>query len=271
MKTRDQVIEDDGFEKNVAEKMPKIKRLEEPQSSNIESKSQLLKEKHSEMLGEISPPEERAEKKPISPLPDREVERETNLEVFRLIEDLHTQLLASGRTKRALEMDLSSHEKTVQQLSQANQDLSDQLENLRKEFQKLKEVHFESIYLKEENADALERIQEFQEELRSMKEALSQAAQQRDKALNRIEELESQIEQNEFLQIKGRLKEREVAHLLEENRELQSKLDEAVASNTDLEKKYETLKRSFREVKESLSLLRDSCKTNYYNLSQNPE
>jgi chromosome segregation ATPase len=271
MKTRGQLIQDDGFEKNVAEKMPKIKRLEEPQSSNIASKPQLLKDKHPEILDEMNSSEERAERKAIFPLPDREVERETNLEVFRLIEDLHTQLLASRRTKRAMEMDLSSYEKTVQQLSQANQDLGDQLENLRKEFQKLEEIHSESIYLKEENADALERIQEFQEELRSVKEALSQATEQRDKALNRIEVLESQIEQNELLQIKGRLKEREVAHLLEENRELQSKLDEAVASNIDLEKKYETLKRSFHEVRESLSLLRDSCKTNYYNLSQHPE
>lgn len=271
MKIRGQVIQDDGFEKNVAEKMPKIKRLEESLSLNIESKPQPLKDEHPEIRDEMSSSEEQAGKKAIFPLPDREVERETNLEVFRLIEDLHAQLLASSQTKRALEMDLSSYEKTVQQLSQANQDLSDQLENLRKEFQKLEEIHSESVYLKEENADALGRIQEFQQELRSMKEALSQATQQRDKALNRIEELESQIEQNELLQIKGRLKEREVDHLLEENRELQSKLDEAFAHNMDLEKKYETLKRSFHEVRESLSLLRDSCKTNYYNLSQNPE
>jgi chromosome segregation ATPase len=271
MKTRGQVIQDDGFEKNVAEKMPRVKRLEEPLSSNIESKPQLHKDEHPEMKDEMSSSEERAEKKAIFKLSERGVETGPNLDVFRLIEDLHTQLLASSRTKRALEMDLSSYEKTIQQLAQDNNDLSYQLENLRKEFQKLEEIHSESIYLKEENADALGRIQEFQQEMRSMKEALSQATQERDKALSHIEELESQIEQNGLLQIKGRLKEREVAHFSEENRELQSKLEEALAHNMDLEKKYETLKRSFHEVRESLSLLRDSCKTNYYNLSQNPE
>jgi hypothetical protein len=39
----------------------------------------------------------------------------------------------------------------------------------------------------------------------------------------------------------------------------------------DLEKKYETLKQSFNEVRESLTFLRDSCKANYYNLSEGSE
>jgi chromosome segregation ATPase len=168
-------------------------------------------------------------------------------------------------------MDLSSSQKTIQQLAQDNKGLRSEIEELKKELQKLKEIQSESIYLKEENADALERIHEFQQELRGMNEALARTIQERDEALNRIQELESQIVRNELLQMKGRLKEREASHFSEENRELQSKLEEALAHNMDLEKKYETLKKSFNEVRESLTLLRDSCKTNYYNLSQNPE
>jgi len=263
MKARGQVIRDDGFEKNVAEKMPKIRRGEELFPSYLEDEPQ-KEENHPEMISS----EERTERKMIHALPRQGAEREQDQEVLGLIEDLHDQLLASGRTKRALEMDLSSFQKTIQQLAQDNKDLRNQIENLRKELQKVKEIQSESVYLKEENADALEKLQEFQQELRSMNETLAQTLRERDKALNQIAELESQIEQNDLLQIKGRLKEKEASHFSEENRELQSRLEEALAHNVDLEKKYESLKRSFNEVKESLTLLRDSCKTNYYNLSQ---
>jgi len=264
MKARGQVIRDDGFEKNVAEKMPKIGKGEELFPSYLEDESQ--EEEHHPAM---SSSEERTERKMIHTLPRQGVEREQDQEVLGLIEDLHDQLLVSGRTKRALEMDLSSSQKTIQQLAQDNKDLRNQLENLRKELQKVKEIQSESIYLKEENADALEKLREFQQELRSMNETLAQTLRERDKALNKIAELESQIEQNDLIQIKGKLKEREASHFSEENRELQSKLEEALAHNMDLEKKYEGLKKSFNEVKESLTLLRDSCKTNYYNLSQN--
>ena len=265
MKARSQVIRDDGFEKNVAEKMPKIRKGEALFPTYLEEEPQ-GEEHHPEM----SSSEERTERKMIHALPRQGAEREQDQEVLGLIEDLHDQLLASGRTKRALEMDLSSSQKTIQQLAQDNKGLRNQLENLRNELQKVKEVQSESIYLKEENADALEKLSEFQQELRNMNETLAQTLLERDKALDKIAELESQIEQNDLLQIKGRLKAREASHFSEENRELQSKLEEALAQNVDLEKKYESLKRSFNEVKESLTLLRDSCKTNYYNLSQTP-
>ena len=139
------------------------------------------------------------------------------------------------------------------------------------EKEKLKELQSESIYLQEEHADALERIKEFQEELREMKKALTKASQEREEALERIRHLESQMEQSEVIKIKGKLKEREASLFSEENRELQSKLEEALTQNLDLERKYETLKKSFHEVRESLTFLRDSCKANYYNLSESPE
>ena len=100
---------------------------------------------------------------------------------------------------------------------------------------------------------------------------MTKATREKEEALERIRELESQIDQGEVFKIKGKLKEREAVLFSEENRELQSKLEEALARNMDLEKKYETLKKSFHEVRESLTFLRDSCKANYYNLSENPE
>jgi DNA repair exonuclease SbcCD ATPase subunit len=271
MKLRSQVVTADGFDTNVAEKMPKMRKLEEPFPLPSEVEIQPLKEDYSDPLAEMKSPEKQAERKEIFESLQKGIETEQSLDVLKLIEDLHAQLLAAAQTKRALEMDLTSYQKTIHQLTQDNQELRRQLETLSKEHQKLKELQSESIYLQEENADALERIKEFQQELRETREALTKVSWEKEETLERIRELEAQIEQNEVIKIKGKLKEREASLFFEENRALQSKLEEALARNMDLESKYETLKKSFNEVRESLTFLRDSCKANYYNLSEGPE
>jgi DNA repair exonuclease SbcCD ATPase subunit len=271
MKVKSEMVTGDGFDKNVAEKMPKIRKLEEPLSTNLEVETWLQKEGLQETMQEVRPAEKEVEKKSIFEPQKKGTETEQNLDVLKLIEDLHTQLLASARTKRAQEMDLTSQQKTIHQLAQDNQALRRQLEGMNEELQRLKKIQSESIYLEEENTDALEKIQEFQQELSDLKETLVQTTQERNEALHRISELESQIEQNEILKIKGRLKEREASYLFEEGQELQAKLEEALAQNMDLENKYQVLRKSFNEVRESLALLRDSCKKDYYNLSEIPE
>jgi chromosome segregation ATPase len=271
MKPRSQVITADGFETNVAERMPKIRKLEEPFPPPSEAEPEILEEGHLEPVPEMGALEKQAEGKVTSESPKKGVGAKQDLDVLKLIEDLHAQLLASGQAKRALEMDLASHNKTLHQLAQDNRELRHQVETFSREHQRLKESQSESIYLQEENADALERIKALQQELREMKEALTQVTQEREEALDRIRDLESQMEQNEVAKIRGKLKEREASLFFEENRELQSKLEETLALNRDLETKYGTLKKSFDEIKESLTFLRDSCKASYYNLSENPE
>ena len=271
MKPKTQVITADGFDTNVAEKMPKIRKLEEPHASPFEVDPQILEEDHLEPAPEMRASEKQAERNVIFESPKKGIEAEQGLDVLKLIEDLHAQLLASGQTKRALEMDLGTYKKSVHQLAEDNQELRHQVETLSREHERLKESQSESIYLQEENADALERIQTFQQELSEMKEALTRAVQEKEEALDRIRDLESQMEENEVVKIRGKLKEREASLFSEENRELQSKLEEALALNRDLETKYGTLKKSFKEVRESLTVLRDSCKANYYNLSENTE
>jgi len=268
MRVRGQTVVDDGFDKNVAEKMPKVKRQEEfpPPEEEI----QPLGEAPQETKTEIRSQEAEIEREVILPSSPRGESGKT-LDVSRLIEDLHTQLLVLGKTKRALEMDLASDRKSLFRLAQDNKELRAQLEDLTEELQRLKEVQTETLYLREENADALERIRDLQQEFRGAREALELTSRERGEALSRIRELESQIEEKELLWIKGKLKEREASHLTEENRELRERLEEMLSENIDLERKYEEIRRSFSEVRESLTLLRDSCKTNLYNLSEDPE
>jgi chromosome segregation ATPase len=264
MKSRIQDLRGDGFDKNVAEKMPKIRKIGENVFSAPEVEAHHVEERFEIVQEAVS-----AERETESP--KVETASEERHDVQSLIEDLHAQLLVLSRTKRALETDLASHQKTINQLAQDNKDLRAQGEKLRKELRQMEEAQYESGYLKEENTDALERIRELQQEARGMNEALTRIAQERDEALGRIHDLESRLGENEVVKIKGRLKEREAIYYSEENRELQSKLETTLTKNMDLEKRYQTLKRSFDEVKESLTLLRDSCKTQYYNLSETSE
>ncbi|MGQ9647932.1 MAG: hypothetical protein ACUVWO_15515 [Thermodesulfobacteriota bacterium] len=269
MRARGQTVADDGFDRNVAEKMPKVKGQEE-ESPPLEVAIQPLREGLEEEPSEARSPEAEREREVIPPPPESRV-RDKPSDVSGLIEDLHAQLLALGRAKRALEMDRASDRKTIFQLAQDNKTLRSQLEDLNKEIQRLREVQAEADYLRDENADALEKIRDLQQQLRSLKEAHDSAARERDEALARMDALESQIQEKEVLWIKGKLKEREVSHFIEENRELRARLEEMLGENVDLEKKYHEIKRSFNEIRESLALLRDSCKANLYTLSENPE
>jgi chromosome segregation ATPase len=268
MRVRSQTVVDDGFDKNVAEKMPKVKKQEE--FSPPEVAIQPPKEEDQEIRPEVRSQEREVEKEGLLP-PPQSREREKHLDVSGLIEDLHTQLLTLGKTRRALEMDLASDQKTIVQLAQDNTELRSQLEDLNKEIHGLRAFQTETLYLREENADALERIRDLQQQSRSLRESLESATQERDETLGRIRALESQIEEKDLLWIKGKLKEREASYFAEENRELRARLEEMLAQNIDLERKYGEIKRSFNEIRESLTLLRDSCKTNLYNLSENPE
>ena len=266
MKVRGQMVTDDGFDKNVADRMPKVKQEEGFSPPDQEAEIQGVEEDHQEMIQEVRPPEKEPEREVV--FEPRKIAPETDktLDVSRLIEDLHNQLLALGRIKRALETDLASSQMTIHQLAEDNRELRGRVAESNKEIQSLKEVQAETLYLKEENADALERIQEFQRELKAIRETLELTARERAEALSRIHDLESQIEQSEILRVKGKMKEREASLFAEENKELRTRLEEVLAQNMDLERKYGDMRQSFHEVKESLTLLRDSCKTDYYNL-----
>jgi chromosome segregation ATPase len=266
MKVKGQMVADDGFDKNVADKMPKVKKEEEFSPPDQEAEIQVVEEDHQEIIQEVRSPGKEPEREVVSEPRKISPEMNKNLDVSRLIEDLHSQLLALGRTKRALEMDLTSSQKTIHQLAQDNRELRSRLADLNKEVLSLKEVQAETKYLKEENTDALERIQEFQKELKAMRETLELTTQERDEAQSRIQDLESQIEQNEILRVRGKMKEKEASLFAEENRELRARLEQVLAQNMELERKYGDMRQSFHEVKESLTLLRDSCKTDYYNL-----
>jgi chromosome segregation ATPase len=268
MKTRSPLTISDGFDKNVAEKMPKIRQEEEFPPVEPVTEFQPIQEGPSETVSS----EVRAEREfVLPPLLEEERGEGKSEEVLNLIEDLHNQLLVSSRTRRTLEVDLASLQTDIHHRTRESEALRRQLEDQMKEIQRLKEVQAESIYLKDENADAVERLQELQQELREVKEGLVKITQERDEALHHVRQLEAQKEQDELLRVKGRLKEKEISHLSKENQELQSRLKEAFAQNLEIEKKYETVRKSFDEVRESLTLLRDSVKKDYYHLSDSPE
>ncbi|MCX8117831.1 MAG: hypothetical protein N3G78_07880 [Desulfobacterota bacterium] len=272
MAIKTQVMTADGFDRSVAEKMPKMKKSAESPPPEDSKGFLPLEEISAEEPLEGDPLRASPEKR-VSPLPSSPSETPPgqDLEVLKLIEDLHTQLLVSSRTQKALEMDLGHKQKTLHQLTLENKALKAALENEKRELQKYKEAQTELAYLKEENDEALRKLREVQQELKATREELLKALSEKEEALARVRELEAQIEMSELSKIKGRMNEREISYIREENRELQARLEETFAQKTELEQRYEALKRSFNEIKESLTLLRDSYKQTFYSLSANPE
>ena len=65
MKPRSQVATADGFETNVAVKMPKVRKLEEPHSLTLEQEAQRLQGEDQELMPEVSSPEKQTERKVI--------------------------------------------------------------------------------------------------------------------------------------------------------------------------------------------------------------
>lgn len=260
MKAKSQALEADGFERVIAEKMPKMKKEEE-----------VFLSKEANFLGEefqkgILSGEKSEKISLFEPSSSSRALRE-ELDLSNLIEDLQRQLIASQKAQRAIELDKISYQKAIQQLTLENKDLRNQLEAFSKELQRLKENVPQLEYLKEENEEALERIKELQQELRLTKENLTNTLKEKEEASHRIQNLEYQLDQLEIAQMRERLKEKEASQFNEENLQLRARLAEALSQNLELEKKVEALKRSFHEVKESLTILRDSYKKDYYSLS----
>lgn len=265
MKGKSQVLEADGFDRIIAEKMPKMKKMEEPFYS-IKEASSILEGSHGEEVLE----KQVDRNSMFEPPPDAQPSP-GNLDLSGLIEDLHHQLLLSQKAQKSMELDKISYEKKIHHLTQENRDLRSKIEVFQRELQRLKENALELDYLKEENEEALERIKELQEELRAIKEALTKALKEKEEASRRVQELEYQLDQLELTRMKEKLREKETSHFNEENLQLRAKLEETLAQNLELEKKYEAIKRTFQEVRESLLLLRDSCKKNYYQISNPPD
>ena len=111
---------------------------------------------------------------------------------MKLIEDLHAQLLASNRTKRALEMDLASSQKTIQQLAQENQILGIQIEGFKKELQRFGRFSPNWPILRRRTKTPLEKISAMQGEMKVLKESLANTARERDQALDQIQMLGGQ-------------------------------------------------------------------------------
>jgi hypothetical protein len=302
MKPRQSFLDDDGFERNVAEKMPRIRKEEERLSPfamrppaepardpvPVRIPERDLPAPEPELAKTLAPeaipaavlpktPFGETRKPPVeAPAPkvsfrsfreERAAPAEPAAGIGKLIEDLHAQLLSSDRTRRAMEIDLAASRKSVLQLTQENRALRNELREIKEEVQRLKAIQDESIYLEEENEDARERIIALQGELKSLREVLDQAVRDREAIQARVLELEGQVDRTEVHSIRGRLMEREIAHFAEENRKLQESLREALDQKTDLEERHEALRKSFDEVRDSILLLRDSCKTSYYNLA----
>ncbi len=237
-----------GFERSVARKMPRVR------SEVVESVEPVRREPpnlHDEIVHE-----------------EVSLEEEVQWDALSLVADLESQLQAAQDLKAALERDLASAKKTIDQLFLDNKELRALVKDQEKTVPRLQKLEQEITYLEEENSDALIRIQVMRTENEELKERVATLATERDTALNENRMVKSKIKEEETLRIQIAYLEKERKRSLQGQSELEENLKVALQRNTDLEKECHNLKKAMNEIKQSLLLVRNHAKRGYYGIKE---
>lgn len=233
-----------GFERSVARKMPRVRSEVEESAEPIRGKSSDV---HDQIIHEEVP-----------------LEKEVQWDALSLVADLESQLQAAQDLKAALERDLTSAKKTIDQLFSDNKELRALVEDQESIAPRLQKLEQEITYLEEENSDALIRIQVMRTESEELKENIAKLATERDTALGENRMVKSRMKEEETLRIQIAYLEKERKRSLQRQSELEENLKVALQKNTDLEKECHNLKKAMNEIKQSLLLVRNHAKRGYY-------
>ncbi len=237
-----------GFERSVARKMPRVRSEVEESAEPIRRKSTDI---HDQIIHEEVP-----------------LEKEVQWDALSLVADLESQLQTAQDLKAALERDLTSAKKTIDQLFSDNKELRALVEDQESIAPRLQKLEQEITYLEEENSDALIRIQVMRTENEELKENIATLATERDTALNENRMVKSKMKEEETLRIQIAYFEKERKRNLQRQSELEENLKVALQKNTDLEKEYHNLKKAMNEIKQSLLLVRNHAKRGYYSMKE---
>jgi len=268
----------DGFESSVAQRMPKTRTGARP--DRVASLREVVRPE-AEAADALRPaPPETAERPPqtarLEPL-ERPVKLPESLaggrpgeaagDVLRIVGQLKGQLLALETTKRALERELSTTRRQVEHLAADNLALRGELEAAEAAQAELARLRHENALLEEETADVLARLEQLKAEGEEQREHLSALAQEHAAAAVELEGLRAASAEGELLRIKAEFMEQEKASLSQENAQLGRECEGLKDERDALGREVATLKKQLKEIRESLLLVRDSARSDYYDLT----
>jgi chromosome segregation ATPase len=188
-------------------------------------------------------------------------------DVLRIVGQLKGQLLALETTKRALERELSTARRQSEQLAADNLALRRELDAAGAAQAEVARLREENTLIEEESVDILSRLEQLRTENEAQRELLATLSGERQAAMEEIDRLRAAGGESELLSIKAEFLEKERQSLAEENtqigRECEGLKDEAGA----LRREAAALRKQLKEIKESLLLVRDSARSDYYNLA----
>lgn len=278
----------DGFESSVAQRMPstrtqarseKLKPLREvlrPEAEAVEAIDAAAALRQS--IGEAAAPAPRPQPMHLEPTdrPARAVEslagraaapeREGG-DVLRIVGQLKGQLLALETTKRALERELSTVRRQVEHLAADNKGLRAELEAAEVAQADLSRLREENALLEEESADVLSRLEQLKADSEEQRERLATLALENQASAAELTSLRAASADGEMLRIKAEFLDKEKFSLAEENAQLGRECEEIKDERDGLAREVITLKKSLREIRESLLLVRDSSRSDYYDLT----
>jgi chromosome segregation ATPase len=268
----------DGFESSVAQRMPSTKAQAPREPKPLREVP--TEPEPEEMAAEPGPPAPEAEaaaqalrqqlrERPVR-LPDAVARQQGALEggdVLRIVGQLKGQLLALETTKRALERELSTARRQVEPLAADNKALREQLEVARAAQAEVERLREENALLEEEASDVLGRLEQFRRQNEEQRTRLDTLGQEQQAAAEELARLRSADTEGEFLRIKAEFLEKEKTSLAAENAQLGRECEELKDERDALGREVGALKKALKEIRESLLLVRDSARSDYYDLT----
>lgn len=261
----------DGFESSVAQRMPQTKT-----QTRSEKLTSLREVARPEAEAPATAPEtaerpaaarlEPVEKVPRPLAPKAEAPPEGG-DVLRIVGQLKGQLLALETTKRALERELSTARRQVEHLAADNKALRGELESAAAAQAELLRLREENALLDEETADVLSRLEGLRSEGEESRERLAALAQENQAAGEELARLRLAASEGEMLRIKAEFLEKEKGSLSAENTQLARECEVLKDERDGLFREAASLKKSLKEIRESLLMVRDSARSDYYDLT----
>jgi predicted nucleic acid-binding Zn-ribbon protein len=247
----------DGFDKSVAERMPRMQKRRPNRPWNVDP---VLLKSQEDLSEQLSPA---AKKVPDAPL--SKVAAQTTLaKAVETIEDLNTEFTQIIFEKKDIQRKLKEHNKVLEEIEKENTSLKGNLAQLERAAQENKSIEREITFLNEQLEDADYYIQNVVGMLEEKTAGLEAEAAKRKSLEERMDRFSKDIKDKAKLDVKVSILERDFTVSTTRIQELESRLEEEYRKRKPLEEEIVELKIALDRVYSSLSHIRLKAKREVY-------
>jgi len=270
----------DGFDKNVAEKMPRLQKVRPNRPWNISPVQMPSKDDETEESSVLKEILTDTTESLFEPAPEMEISPPRNIDAHILKKDIIVEpaltettlkeidsqftdmLIQSRETRRTLEL----KDNDLNQALMRNKELELKISLLQENSDKSDTLLHEVGFLNEQIQDANLYIQGLLSVISEKDNALNEQMALKDESLNRLTKISSEVKERAALDVKASMLERELLSAHQRIKELEGQLEIEAASRKPLEDEITELKSTLEKVHSSLAQIRLKAKREAYGL-----